>query len=31
LKTLQKTPRSRCADLGRRDHCSVTSRGLTSL
>ncbi len=30
LKALQKIPKSRCANLGRRDHCLVTRRDLTS-
>jgi hypothetical protein len=31
LKALLKTPKSRCVNLERRDHCLVIGRDLTSL
>jgi hypothetical protein len=31
LKALQKIPKSRCANLGRKDHCLVTRKDPTSL
>ncbi len=31
LKASQKMPKSRCADLERRDHCSITGKDHTSL